>query len=181
MWHVLQPNPELRRYRLLFSVTRPPAAVFSHEDYGEAARCRSVLEKYGSLTARDVALQLQAALRGEVDVTYAGVYPESYVYPSGDEDFVVGGMLVSVFFDAGDYDYVDSAAMPDGRTWHMPEWDTNWNADSPPEESFSAEVDNYWYPEFGAKNWPGMLDEMLKAAMERAAREKSSLERQRND
>ena len=181
MWHVLQPNPELRRYRLLFSVTRPPAAVFSHEDYGEAARCRSVLEKYGSLTARDVALQLQAALRGEVDVTYAGVYPESYVYPSGDEDFVVGGMLVSVFFYAGDYDHVDSAAMPDGRTWHMPEWDTNWNADSPPEESFSAEVDNYWYPEFGAKNWPGMLDEMLKAAMERAAREKSSLERQRND
>ena len=44
MWHVIQPNPELRRYRLLFSVTRPPAAVFSHEDYGEAAREKKRLE-----------------------------------------------------------------------------------------------------------------------------------------
>ena len=44
MWHVLQPNPELRRYRLLFAATAPTGTVFSHDDYGEAAREKKRLE-----------------------------------------------------------------------------------------------------------------------------------------
>ena len=175
MWHVLQPNPELRRYRLLFSVTRPPAAVFSHEDYGEAAREKASYEKYGHLTAEAVAKQMQQALRGECGVQYVGPSLDPS-YPSGDEAFMVGDMRVVVFFDCGNFDYVDHAVSANGVLWELPEWPDEWDPDNPPEAARHPEDDMYWYPEFGAKDWPRMLDEMLKAAMWRAAMEKKRLE-----
>lgn len=44
-WFIIQPNPELRKYRLLYSVTRPPKAVGEFEEYGEAARGMGELQK----------------------------------------------------------------------------------------------------------------------------------------
>lgn len=158
-WFVVQQNPELRRYKVVCAVNPPPGTVSSHAEMGAALGEKGRLEK-PPLTAADVAAQLMRAVRGEVPVRLVDPVQTWDYALAGNVNFMFGDWRFTIFNDCDSYDYVDSAAAPDGRTWEMPEWDMSWDADNPPVESHLVERDEYLEP--------GALDKL--EAMLRAAR-----------
>lgn len=43
---------------------------------------------------------------------------------AGDVHFMIAGYHVAIFNDCDEFDYVDSARAPDGRTCHFDDWQT---------------------------------------------------------
>lgn len=57
----------------------------------------------------------------------------------GEVDFLVDGWQVAVFNDCDDFDYIDSAIAPDGRTGKFEDWAPEFTLEHPIDQSHPAD------------------------------------------
>lgn len=75
-----------------------------------------------TIQASEIAEVFRQALRREIEVKVEGDKSWSDVY-CGDVTFRFGDWEIVVFNDCSEFDYVDEATAPDGRTAEFDDWD----------------------------------------------------------
>lgn len=79
-----------------------------------------------TIPAEEIAEVFRQALRGEIAVSLDDDTTWNDAY-CGNVSFKFGDWSITIYNDCSEFDYVDSATAPDGRTVEFNDW--HWNAD----------------------------------------------------